>query len=77
MVNAWRKHVKETYAALKRNSGGKVVLLKDALKRASKTYKKSKAAGPPVTRRKCKGESKKRRVKKCKVGGKKKKSCKK
>ena len=86
MVNAWRAHVKKTFDEMKADAAkkgkGVKVLLKHALKRASSTYKKGPkpaAAGHPVTRRKCKGGSK--RVKSCKKGGmkhkKRAKSCKK
>jgi len=39
MANAWREHVKKTMAEMKAK-GGKV-MLKDVLKAAGKTYKKS------------------------------------
>lgn len=37
-MNAWRKHVKETYERMKKYN--KNCKLKDALKEASKTWKK-------------------------------------
>ena len=39
MANAWREHVKKTMTEMKAK-GGKV-MLKDVLKAAAKTYKKS------------------------------------
>ena len=39
MANAWREHVKKTMAEMKAK-GGKV-MLKDVLKQAGKTYKRS------------------------------------
>jgi hypothetical protein len=41
MVNAWREHVKKTMVKMKAESKGKTVMLKDVLKAAGKTYKKS------------------------------------
>ena len=41
MANAWREHVKKTMAKMKADAKGKTVMLKDVLKAAGKTYKKS------------------------------------
>jgi hypothetical protein len=62
-ASKWSEHVKETGAAMRRGAAGKVVMLKEILQRASKTYKKSaapKTTGVTKTRRKCKGGSKKK-----------------
>ena len=44
MANAWREHVKKTMAEMKSKARGTVVMLKDVLKLAGKTYKKPAAA---------------------------------
>tara|TARA_B100001564_G_scaffold315301_1_gene289950 strand:+ start:33 stop:278 length:246 start_codon:yes stop_codon:yes gene_type:complete len=44
MGNEWREHVKKTMAKMKADAKGKTVMLKDVLKVAGKTYKKSGAA---------------------------------
>jgi len=41
MANAWREHVKKTMAEMKGKARGATVMLKDVLKAAGKTYKKS------------------------------------
>ena len=41
MANAWREHVKKTMVKMKADAKGKTVMLKDVLKAAGKTYKKS------------------------------------
>ena len=41
MANAWREHVKKTMAEMKAKAKGGKVMLKDVLKVAGKTYKKS------------------------------------
>jgi hypothetical protein len=41
MANAWREHVKKTMAEMKAKAKGGKVMLKDVLKAAGKTYKKS------------------------------------
>ena len=41
MANAWREHVKKTMAKMKADAKGKTIMLKDVLKAAAKTYKKS------------------------------------
>ena len=41
MANAWREHVKKTMVKMKAEAKGKTVMLKDVLKAAGKTYKKS------------------------------------
>jgi hypothetical protein len=43
MANAWREHVKKTMAEMKSKARGTVVMLKDVLKVAGKTYKKPAA----------------------------------
>ena len=48
MGNEWREHVKKTMVSMKAASNGKVVMLKDVLKAAAKTYKKSKNVGVAV-----------------------------
>ena len=45
MANAWREHVKKTMVKMKAEAKGKTVMLKDVLKAAGKTYKKSGDAG--------------------------------
>lgn len=44
MANAWSEHVKKTMAEMKSAANGKTVMLRDVLKAAGKTYKKS--SGP-------------------------------
>ena len=41
MANAWREHVKKTMADMKAKAKGGKIMLKDVLKVAGKTYKKS------------------------------------
>jgi hypothetical protein len=41
MANAWREHVKKTMADMKAKAKGGKIMLKDVLKAAGKTYKKS------------------------------------
>ena len=41
MANAWREHVKKTMVKMKAEAKGETVMLKDVLKAAGKTYKKS------------------------------------
>ena len=41
MANAWREHVKKTMTEMKAKAKGGKVMLKDVLKAAGKTYKKS------------------------------------
>ena len=41
MANAWREHVKKTMVEMKSKAHGKTVMLRDVLKQAGKTYKKS------------------------------------
>ncbi len=41
MANAWREHVKKTMSEMKAMAHGKTVMLRDVLKQAGKTYKKS------------------------------------
>jgi len=61
MANAWREHVKKTMAEMKAK-GGKV-MLRDVLKAAGKTYKKSgksaSAAGKTQKKRKSSKRGKK------------------
>lgn len=45
MANAWREHVKKTMAEMKSKARGTVVMLRDVLKVAGKTYKKPAASG--------------------------------
>ena len=45
MANAWREHVKKTMVKMKAEAKGETVMLKDVLKEAGKTYKKSGDAG--------------------------------
>ena len=46
MANAWREHVKKTMVKMKAEAKkGETVMLKDDLKEAGKTYKKSGDAG--------------------------------
>jgi hypothetical protein len=44
MANAWREHVKKTMAEMKSKARGTVVMLRDVLKVAGKTYKKPAAS---------------------------------
>ena len=41
MANAWREHVKKTMSEMKSKAKGGKIMLKDVLKAAGKTYKKS------------------------------------
>lgn len=41
MANAWREHVKKTMSEMKAKAKGGKIMLKDVLKAAGKTYKKS------------------------------------
>ena len=41
MANDWREHVKKTMTEMKAKAKGGKVMLKDVLKAAGKTYKKS------------------------------------
>ena len=52
MANAWREHVKKTMAEMKSKARGTVVMLKDVLKVAGKTYKKPAAAAHGKTQKK-------------------------
>ena len=45
MANAWREHVKKTMVKMKAEAKGETVMLKEVLKEAGKTYKKSGDAG--------------------------------
>jgi hypothetical protein len=69
----WSEHIKRVGAELRKNAkAGKVVMLKEILQQASKTYNKSskpKEVGVTKTRRKCKGGTKKvKKVKRAKTG---------
>lgn len=63
MANAWREHVKKTMAEMKSKAHGKTVMLRDVLKVAGKTYKKSgkSAASAEKTMKKKQKKSAKRR----------------
>ena len=52
MANAWREHVKKTMAEMKSKARGTVVMLRDVLKVAGKTYKKPAAAAHGKTHKK-------------------------
>jgi hypothetical protein len=60
MANAWREHVKKTMAEMKSKARGTVVMLKDVLKLAGKTYKKPAAAAAHGKTHKKKRSTKKR-----------------
>jgi hypothetical protein len=64
MANAWREHVKKTMAEMKSKARGTVVMLRDVLKVAGKTYKKPAAAAHGKTHKK--KATKKRRGKSAK-----------
>jgi len=66
-TNSWREHVKKTMALMKAKSSGKTVMLKDVLKQAGKTYKKSGTSAVAKTHKKGKKGGKKT----AKKGGKK------
>ena len=66
MANAWREHVKKTMTEMKAK-GGKV-MLKDVLKAAGKTYKKS---GQSASAGKTRKRKTAKRGKKGKKGGRK------
>ena len=44
MANAWREHVKKTMTEMKSKAKGGKIMLKNVLKAAAKTYKKSGAS---------------------------------
>lgn len=75
MANAWREHVKKTMGEMKAK-GGKV-MLKDVLKAAAKTYKKSGQSASAGKTRKRKTAKTAKRGKKGGRKGKKSKSSKK
>jgi hypothetical protein len=59
MANAWREHVKKTMTEMKAKAKGGKVMLKDVLKAAGKTYKRTgKPAAKKTQKRKA---SRKRR----------------
>jgi hypothetical protein len=64
MANAWREHVKKTMAEMKSKARGTVVMLRDVLKVAGKTYKKPASAAHGKTHKK--KATKKRRGKSAK-----------
>ena len=66
MANAWREHVKKTMGEMKAK-GGKI-MLKDVLKAAAKTYKKS---GQSASAGKTRKRKTAKRGKKGKKGGRK------
>ena len=66
MANAWREHVKKTMGEMKAK-GGKV-MLKDVLKAAAKTYKKSGQSASAGKTRKRKTAKKGKKGKKGKSG---------
>lgn len=63
MANAWREHVKKTMSEMKAKAKGGKIMLKDVLKVAGKTYKKSgkSAASTGKTMKKKQKKSAKRR----------------
>ena len=63
MTNAWREHVKKTMSEMKAKAKGGMVMLKDVLKVAGKTYKKSgkSASSAGKTMKKKQKKSAKRR----------------
>jgi hypothetical protein len=64
MANAWREHVKKTMAEMKAKAKGGKVMLKDVLKVAGKTYKKSgKSESSAGKTRKRKGSKKGKKAK--------------
>ena len=69
MANAWREHVKKTMADMKAKAKGGKIMLKDVLKAAGKTYKKSgKSAASSGKTRKRKTAKKGKKGKKGKSG---------
>ncbi len=52
MANAWREHVKKTMTEMKAKAKGATVMLKDVLKHAGKTYKKSGKSAAKKTHKK-------------------------
>ena len=51
-TNPWREHVKKTMALMKSAAKDGKVMLKDVLKQAGKTYKKSEASPAKKTQKK-------------------------
>ena len=64
MANAWREHVKKTMSEMKATAKDGKVMLKDVLKAAGKTYKKSgdKTKVQKKTQKKRKTQKKSKRV---------------
>jgi hypothetical protein len=71
MANAWREHVKKTMSEMKSKAKGGKIMLKDVLKAAGKTYKKSGKAAASG------GKTMKKKQKKQKKSAKRRKSSKK
>jgi hypothetical protein len=64
MANAWREHVKKTMSEMKSKAKGGKIMLKDVLKAAGKTYKKSgkaAASGGKTMKKKQKKSAKRRK----------------
>ena len=64
MANAWREHVKKTMSEMKSKAKGGKIMLKDVLKQAGKTYKKSgkaAASGGKTMKKKQKKSAKRRK----------------
>ncbi len=51
MANAWREHVKKTMGMMKKTAKSGKVMLKDVLKSAAKTYKKTGKVDNKSTRK--------------------------
>ena len=64
MVNAWREHVKKTMVKMKAEAKGETVMLKDVLKEAGKTYKKSGDAAVKHSKTTKKKTAKRKSIKK-------------
>jgi len=70
-TNPWREHVKKTMALMKASAKDGKVMLKDVLKQAGKTYKKSGTAVAKTHKKSAKKSAKKTQKKTAKKGGKK------
>ena len=68
MANAWREHVKKTMTEMKSKAKGGKIMLKNVLKAAAKTYKKSGASASAGKTRKRKTAKRGKKGKKGKSG---------
>ncbi|MDC1321237.1 hypothetical protein N8261_04680 [Flavobacteriaceae bacterium] len=77
MANAWREHVKKTMSEMKAKAKDGKVMLKDVLKAAGKTYKKSDVKSTTQKKKTTKRKTTKKKTTKKKATTKRKRSGKK